>query len=446
MDPESTPPGEDPPVSTECLTPVGGRCPPDDPGPGNVALSLVSTECSSNPQGAYMALVDMSNQTPYTWRGTFAGYGVSYDVFLTPFSVAQGGHYYGGDFTLSFNGWLDVDEDGAEGSGDINADASVFLPAPAADGSGCAPETTPPDSDDPTLQVSFEVSCAEPGTDPPYLVEFTVTNGPVSPWRGSYSTGAATENAYLTNGESDAETLPYGPPAALTVDGYFDVNTNGVQDAGDLDYSYTTPLAVPDDCPPATTDPTDTSEPTESSDSSTMSSSTTTTSTTTTTTIPPCSEVEELGVQEAPTTPAPTVPQTPPPTIVSTVASTQPPTVPPTTPASTTATTQAPRRTTTTTTASGGPGPGLLIRTTTTLRVINPPRITLPPPPGFGAIGGGVRRAVGAPPPAVGACVDTTGAMLPATGSSTVPELIVLASLLTLSGGALVAIRRRTAP
>ncbi len=51
MDPESTPPDEDPPVSTECLTPAGGRCPPDDPGPGNFALSLVSTECSIEPAG-----------------------------------------------------------------------------------------------------------------------------------------------------------------------------------------------------------------------------------------------------------------------------------------------------------------------------------------------------------------------------------------------------------
>ena len=48
--------------------------------------------------------------------------------------------------------------------------------------------------------------------------------------------------------------------------------------------------------------------------------------------------------------------------------------------------------------------------------------------------------------PAVGACVDSSGTLLPATGSSMVPELIVLASLLTLSGGALVAIRRRVAP
>ena len=92
----------------------------------------------------------------------------------------------------------------------------------------------------------------------------------MSPWRGSYSTGLATEDAYLTNSESDSETLPYGPMATLTVDGYFDVNTNGVQDAGDIDYSSITPLAVPDDCPPTSTEPVDSSEP-PSSDPTTTS-------------------------------------------------------------------------------------------------------------------------------------------------------------------------------
>ena len=62
-------------------------------------------------------------------------------------------------------------------------------------------------------------------------------------------------------------------------------------------------------------------------------------------------------------------------------------------------------------------------------------------------MGGGERRAIGGGgAPAVGACVDSSGTLLPATGSSMVPGLIVLASLLTLSGGALVAIRRRVAP
>ena len=290
-----------------------------------------------------------------------------------------------------------------EGAGDINADASVFVPAPAADAPGCAPETTPPDPDDPTLQVGFEVRCAEPGTDPPYLVDVTVTNGPVSPWRGTYSTGAATEDAYLTNGESDTETLSYGPSATLTVGGYFDVNTNGMQDAGDVDYVYSTPLAVPEDCAAGTT--------TDSSDRPTPPTRRPTSSTTSTSrrrsrrarrsrswwssrrhrrslrrnrrrnrrrSPRRCRRPTRRPRQQRPARRR-------------WLARSGRPRRPP-------------HR------LPAGPGPGLPIRTTTTtILIIVPPRLTVPGPPGFGATGVDARRAAGAPLPAVGAASTRPG-------------------------------------
>ena len=414
---------------TDCDTTTTEAEPPDDlPTPPDPSLVVtVQTECVDD-GASYLATFASTNPSPYTFYGLWVipPGGTAYNVqsFIAPFSV-----------TLS--GYFDLDGSGTMTPPEFITSQSVAVDVPE----DCTTETTPPDPDDPSLQVTIATRCADPGTEPPYLLDLTVTNGPTSPWRGSYSTGLATEDAYLTNSESDSETLPYGPMATLVVDGYFDVNTNGVQDAGDIDYSSITPLAVPDDCPPTSTEPVDSSEP-PSSDPTTTS--------TTTTTIPLCSDVAELATTSPP---RPTAPPTVPPTVAQTPPPTPPPTPQPTVPATDPTTTAS----TTTTSPVVGPirttavprvtVPVIPIRTTTTLRLVTPPRITIRPP-GLQSMGGGERRAIGGGggAPAVGACVDSSGTLLPATGSSMVPELIVLASLLTLSGGALVAIRRRVAP
>jgi hypothetical protein len=342
---------------------------------------------------------------------------------------------------LVMSGYFDLDGDGAQGPDDVPYSAAWPAVAPTdCDTTTTEPEPpgelpTPPN---PSLDITVQTECVDEGAS--YLATFATSNPSPYTFYGLW---------VIPPGGTAYNVQAFTAPFTVSVTGYFDLDGSGSMNPPEFTTSRMVAVDVPADCITTTTDPTDTTDPADSSDPTTSTTSSTTTSTTTTTTIPPCSDVEELVVQQSsptlPPTVAPTAPPTPPPTMAST---TTPPTVPPTHPTTTasTSTTAAPRRTTTTTTASGGPGPGLPIRTTTTLRLIAPPRITLPPPPGFGARGDVVRRIPAAPSPAVGACIDTTGAMLPATGSSMMPHLILLASLVTMSGVALTAIRRRSNP
>ncbi|HET9548314.1 MAG TPA: LPXTG cell wall anchor domain-containing protein, partial [Desertimonas sp.] len=428
--PVDTPPGTPPdtPVDTPPETPVD--TPPDDPTGGTrrtPALQAVVTVQCGAVDGMFQAQFQVTNPTPYRFEGGLEsldpGASFSYGIGLPEPS---------GQFGV--NGYFDVDADGSQGSGDMPYTATWPAVAPA----NCDTTTTerePPGDlpmpPNPSLVVTVQTECVDDGAS--YLATFASSNPSPYTFYGLW---------VIPPGGTAYNVQGFVAPFTVTVTGYFDLDGSGSMTPPEFNTSQTVAVDPPADCDTTTTDP-GTTEPGDTSEPAPPSDPTTTSTSTTTTTIPPCSEVAELVVAEVPPTVAPTAPSTAPPP--------QPPTVPPTDPtttASTTSTTQAPRRTTTTTTAAGGPGPGLPIRTTTTLRIVVPPRITVPRPPGGmrSIDGGGVRASIGRPQPAVGACVDTSGTMLPATGSSMMPELVAVGSSLVLSGGALLAIRRRATP
>ena len=431
--PVDTPPGTPPdtPVDTPPDTPVD--TPPDDPTGGTrrtPALQAVVTVQCGAVDGMFQAQFQVTNPTPYRFEGGLE----SLDPGAS-FSYGIGFPEPSGQFGV--NGYFDVDADGSQGPGDVPYAATWPAVAPA----NCDTTTTEPEPPgdlptppNPSLVVTVQTECVDDGAS--YLATFASSNPSPYTFYGLW---------VIPPGGTAYNVQGFVAPFTVTVTGYFDLDGSGSMTPPEFNTSQTVAVDPPADCDTTTTDPGGTTEPGDTSEPAPSDPTTTSTSTTTTTTttIPPCSEVAELVVQQAPPTVAPTAPSTAPPT--------QPPTVPPTDPtttASTTSTTQAPRRTTTTTTAAGGPGPGLPIRTTTTLRIVVPPRITVPRPPGGmrSIDGGGVRASIGRPQPAVGACVDTSGTMLPATGSSMMPELVAVGSLLVLSGGALLAIRRRATP